>query len=561
MHKMWTLALAMYKSGGGLNGGAFLGKKKKIATTGRTGSTALVAVCFLPMAYMVLQISAGMYAAFRPEGQQALLLQFANAISAYLTLMFGIYHVASTLYFSSDNVYLLSLPVSPSQLAGARFINLLFYEYMVNAVVWIPYIVYGVMDNAGVAYYASAAVSFALLPVIPLAVCCFLVMLLMRLMPFFRNKDVFTIVAMSLLIVGMIAFSMILSSAQTMMGLGGNMPLGAISADSGLLLASKYLFPGLSFSANALAAAGSGQSLVSLLLYIACCALAFSVFLLLARFFYLRAVLSAQTVHARKPAREKRDDGQRSVFSALLHKEWRLLSRSPTALLNCVVGNFLMPVIFLISIFSSQAARGQGNMLRDLAESIPWGQDGVASLVLCVCFAGGMFLGGTNLISTTALSREGSANFAQLRSFPVSYMRQAAAKISLGVALGIGAVIVMLVAAGILLSMPIALIVPGLIVAAVAVLLVNILGFLLDLRRPRIHWENEQQAIKQNFNGVIVIFGGMALGGVIAVAAFMLLKGPVIVGVALVLAGAALSALLLRWLHKVITPWMMRIEL
>ncbi len=64
---------------------------------------------------------------------------------------------------------------------------------------------------------------------------------------------------------------------------------------------------------------------------------------------------------------------------------------------------------------------------------------------------------------------------------------------------------------GILTKAPVTLIILALILSAVTISASNFLGLILDLMRPKLNWDNETAAVKQNFNAMISMFGGMAM--------------------------------------------------
>lgn len=55
------------------------------------------------------------------------------------------------------------------------------------------------------------------------------------------------------------------------------------------------------------------------------------------------------------------------------------------------------------------------------------------------------------------------------------------------------------------------LIIPGLIVSFLGILLTSFIGILLELRFPKLNWDNEEKAVKQNMNFMMVMFGSMIL--------------------------------------------------
>ena len=79
-------------------------------------------------------------------------------------------------------------------------------------------------------------------------------------------------------------------------------------------------------------------------------------------------------------------------------------------------------------------------------------------------------------------------------------------------------------AVGILMMAPVALFIfkikayvvaIGLAVSIPGILFSAVLGLLIDVAMPKLNWDTEQKAVKQNFNGVIAILGSMGLSALI----------------------------------------------
>jgi ABC-2 type transport system permease protein len=109
------------------------------------------------------------------------------------------------------------------------------------------------------------------------------------------------------------------------------------------------------------------------------------------------------------------------------------------------------------------------------------------------------------------------------------------AKIMTGIILGMVATLSMLVAAIFILLPPIHLIILILIAGLVGVIFTSFIGILIDLNFPKLNWDNEQKAVKQNMNLMISILISSVVSAVVVI--------PVIIfhlNVWLVLAGLVL---------------------
>ena len=119
-----------------------------------------------------------------------------------------------------------------------------------------------------------------------------------------------------------------------------------------------------------------------------------------------------------------------------------------------------------------------------------------------------------NLVASTAVSREGN-NFWISKMIPVSAERQVLAKFFSGyviAALGTAVTAVILVAfAGV--SIPRMLIV--VIIGLLASVPMTAFNLLLDLMHPKLVWNNPQEAMKQNMNGLLGMVVSLILIGIL----------------------------------------------
>jgi len=198
---------------------------------------------------------------------------------------------------------------------------------------------------------------------------------------------------------------------------------------------------------------------------------------------------------------------QSSSLKVYVLKELKLLFRTPIYFINCVLMNFLWPVFLLIPIFSQNGGTGQ---LKILTEFLQGGRS--TGIVLGAFFAVMVFTSCSNAISTTAISREGK-NLFILKYIPMKYKEQLMAKVLSAVVLGAAGMCGVIILGMILLKLPLDLVLLMLIVGIVGILLTSFIGIFIDLNFPKLNWDTEQKAIKQNLNVIISMIICIALGG------------------------------------------------
>ncbi|MDR5658505.1 hypothetical protein RH915_03280 [Serpentinicella sp. ANB-PHB4] len=443
--------------------------------------------------------------------QEALLLSLGVVISSSIIFFFGFFYIISAFYFSKDTENLLPLPIKPYEIISAKFIQVVLYEYLTALIVLAPILImYGVKTSAGILYYFSALITFLIVPVVPLVFASFIVMIIMRFSNIGRNKDFLKLLGgISALIIG-IGFNIVMQRNLTgalsdpeaieQMLLEGSNSLAAVISS---------LFPGLNFAIQGLVNYNYMAGMLNMIIFIGITSLIFGVFLYLSERLYFKGILGLSQSNSKKRLLTKEvlknNTKSKAVIISYTTNELKLLFRTPTYFLNCILMSFIWPIFFLIPAFS------QPGGLQNLREVVINMQQTNGSLVIAIGFAIAIFITSTNSIASTAISREGQ-NYYVNKFIPVSYGIQIAAKVFAGSIIGligIGTVlIVSILAFGV--NIPIALLI--LITSLLGILFISMIGIMFDLYSPKLNWDNEQKAVKQNFN----VFYTMMIGSLIA---------------------------------------------
>jgi len=109
-----------------------------------------------------------------------------------------------------------------------------------------------------------------------------------------------------------------------------------------------------------------------------------------------------------------------------------------------------------------------------------------------------------NLITVTSLSREGT-NIYFMKLIPMSYVKQIQAKILSGVVVSMVGILFMLVPAWIFFKIQFHLIFFAFIASILGMIFMNYLGMIVDLIHPKLVWEQETAAVKNNLNSVFTM--------------------------------------------------------
>lgn len=457
-------------------------------------------------------MTSSLYEALASIGQQGALLGLALAVASAVVLAFGVFYVISVFYFAQDIEVLLPLPLRPGQIVTAKFITVLLYEYVTLLLLLGPLLlVYGMKDGGGILYYVYAVLVFLILPVIPLVLASLAAMAIMSFSNLARNKDRFRLWSGIFAIAASLGFNMVIQ--RTVNSRTGPEQLQQIllGGDNALLNVITRAFPTAQWAAHALLDAGKLTGLAWLLLLVGVSALIYLVFVALSQRFYFKGVVGIGEATARRvrlsDSQLAKGTARQSSLSALVAKELRILVRTPAYFLNCVLLVVLWPLLLYVPFMAQPGARGLGAMLTSFFDP-----SGASALVAGIVVALLLAISGGNVTAATAISREGSGFFV-LKYVPVSYRTVLAAKVLVGWLLTLAGAVILLAGGHFLLKLPVAFTAMMLVCAVAATLFTCLTGIMIDLWSPKLNWDNEQKAVKQNMNGLFNMLLQLVVAG------------------------------------------------
>lgn len=502
MRKFWILMRVQLKSGA-------------IATTDGTTKQwkklllyLVLLVCMLPTLVLIAMLFYYGFDYMRLLDQAGYLMNVGFLMTAVIIFLFSIFAIPSVYYFSKDIDHLLVLPIKPEVILTSKLAVCIVYEYLFAAAVLVPmYISFVLQIGFSFLSFLCFLVIFFTLPIYPLVLSSVLTMVIMRFVPFFNNRDRFNLIGGIIVVAAALGLSFWMQTMETEDMSAVLMAL--MDGNNSLMQFGTMLFP---FVPSAALSCFHGD-LLQLLLYLGITAISLVVFLICGKLLYFKgAIGGSETSHSRHTFDQKQlsESRHHSVFRTYLIKEFKILFRTPVFFTNCVLTALLMPIILTVAVYTSL----QGMDLRafitpQLLESIP----NLWCYVLVISFLVGSFMGGINMISSTAISREGT-NAYFMKFIPVPVETQAFAKAACGIIISAVSGWLLLIPLHLVLSYPIYLDLIFVVGSLVSVIMTNLFGILIDLLRPKLVWEQEAAAVKQNLNGVISILLSFLLAAV-----------------------------------------------
>lgn len=459
-----------------------------------------IAISLVPFVAMLGFGTAGLYrqlAAISQEGLLVALILVAMNISMFF---FGAIYILNVFYFSKDIENLLFMPFKASHILMAKLLTVVYYEYIFVGFFYVPIIiVYGVVSGGGVTFYGLALAIGLLLPFIPLILAALIVMVIMRFTNIGKHKELVRLFAGIAVLAVTLGFNI---GIQTMAG--GNIQtqdmIGLMTTNNGLMAYISRFFPGVSFSALALSSNDFITRWQNFAIYIGVIYLGIIIFLWVANRIYFAGAVGLSDISAKRQriseADWERNSRKQGMLQSVIQREWRLLLRSPVYFMNGVLTSVLIPGIFVLLYV---ILPNNDEQMQAFVQLLQFDEEG--SITLAIIFAVGIALSGMNGVTSTAITREGRG-VVFLRFLPVKTKTFYIGKGFVGMVLGfIGTLFVM----GVLYVMEVSPVILGIgiILAALGVAISAQSGLCIDMLHPKLDWDNEQQAMKQNMNVLI----------------------------------------------------------
>lgn len=494
--------------------------KKKMSPVLFMALMIILMIIFLGFPFAIM--TSELYDAAAQMGQEGVIVGLLLAMASIVVFIFGIAYSMATLYFSKDIEYLLPLPLKPFEILGAKFVTVLIYEYLTELMILLlPLAVYGVKSDASIVYWFVMIVILLLVPILPLVLACIINMIVMTFTNLGKHKDLLRTIG-SIVAIGLgLGTSMFMQRMESVSMTEADMLEKIISGNNSMISIATSIFPTSKFAAEAVAAKDPLNILGNLAIFLIITALSIVIFLIAGNKIYFKGALGVSETFSKREKLSKeqfsKSTSSSSPMKAYILKEIRMLVRTPVYFLNCVIMNFIWPLFFIIPIIIGSGAEVVGMMGQNT--DIIFNSE-IQGAVMGIIVSVMIFVCNTNLIACTAISREGK-NISFTKYIPMSYNKQLIAKAIVGMIFDL-INIVFLIILGIVVKAPLSFIVLSVILSLMVIIASNFLGIIVDLKKPKLNWDNESAAVKQNFTSMIVTFGAMIIAAINGILAFKL---------------------------------------
>lgn len=451
-----------------------------------------------------------------PLGVEPLGLQLMFHVICLFTVIFGINVIFNEFYFSNDIEYLLPWPLRAYQIIASKFTAAFYNENMMQFVLVLACIIgFGIGSKMGILSWLLSVIGIITLPVIPLAYCGILSILIMGFTKFIRSKDMIQKISVALM------FALVLLLVGSI-GFLQNMDIDSYvetlaSGDQTFLRIMNIIFPNVPLFIKTF----YDRSLLSLLAYIGVNALVIAIMLLLSELLYFRGVIGLTSSdngrQAKSIDRLLAGTRQHSAFWSYFMKDVRILVRTPVYFTNCIAMNFLWP-IFVYAMYKIQSRRLTLAELRHYYAH----KDLRIQLFFLLGIVGiSVIVAAINSLSSNAISREGK-HFSFMKYIPVPYFTQWHAKAFVGIIFPAAGVLLYVIPACLLVRVPLIQILIFILISLMAITFISYMGIYIDSIQPKLIWDDEMSSLRENYNTFFAMAIAIGFTLVVCVGGFFL---------------------------------------
>ena len=401
---------------------------------------------------------------------------------AILLGAFGsVFNTYSGLYLAKDNDLLLSMPIRASVIVASRLLSVYLMGLLYSAVVMIPaWIVYMVTDGITIGNVIGGIILTFLISVIVMVLSCLLGWVVAKISLKLKHRSMIT-VFVSLLFI--FAYYFFYFKAENML----------TDLLTNLVVYGDRI-KGSAYPLYAFGNVGVGD-VKSTIIVLAVVALVFFIMWYMIAGSFLSVATATGKVS--RTVYRKGDMKQQGMYKTMLDREFKHFTSSPTYMLNCGIGLFLMPI-------GAIALLVKGREMFALLTGVFGSQDGMVLLLLSLILCGVVSM---NVMTAPSISLEGKSLWIA-QSLPVTSWQVLRAKLDMQIILNIIPLALCLICVAFVYPFKAG----QLLIMSVHVLsyvfLMAVFGLFMGVMRPVLTWTNENMPVKQSAAVMITMFGG-----------------------------------------------------
>ena len=441
---------------------------------------------------------------------------FINGFLLFLEVLIIIRTVMVSMnvfYFSKDIENILHLPIKPIEILISKLSTIIFMNYELEILIGIiPFFIYGIYTYAKLSYFFNLVLLLIFFPIFATLIVSIIMIVLMKTIKLFRNKDIMQIAISFILVFGIMfsagkAIEYVFNNAEY---IEENQQLILNNINEKIIKINNY-FLNINPSANILLSKEILSKFINYLKLIIINFVALILFIFLGNKLYLKQLLKANFYTKKKNNKEiklNKRAKRNKIRISYIKKEFKLILKNPLFFIQSVYPVIMMTIMICVLISALVPAYNEilhREEYKEMLESLKFDIEAVC-IILGVIQITGLF----NYTSITSFSREGK-NAYIMKVLPIGLYKQFIYKNIPQIVLNIISSIVILIVIN--FQIP-AIGIKYILILFVLSFLITIINSnilcLIDLLMPRLEWDAEYEILKNNKNKllqyVLIIF-------------------------------------------------------
>jgi ABC-2 type transport system permease protein len=464
----------------------------------------------LPSYIMFIYSFVKMYDIFASLNQASFFLVIAILFSMIIILLFGLYQIIAYFYFSNEVKILMPMPIKTSHILISKFFVIYMIELLISVFTVLPFfLIYGIKSGIDIISWVYLSISFILIPIIPIVILVILTIVLMKLTHAFKYKDALRVIGMVIILVAALGFQFTLNKLIFSITPGGEQEYIEQLLNNNQFFVDKIVvyYPVISLVVNAVEADLLKASL-SVLILLLVSILSILLFSMILEKIFLNSYLKEQentTTKRSKKVNFNRNQSSSPAF-AISKVDFITLLKVPIYLFNCLSTIIIIPIL----LFIMPLAYGQDNINQTL--NIYYDNKNITWYFIILGLA---IFSTFNQIAPTTFSREGKTNWI-MRTLPISAKDHILGRFYTAFFTQLAFILITVSLFMLNIRQDYLLGLFAIILSCLASVPLIFIGIYIDLKRPLLKWDNPQQAVKQNLNGLISMAVGLLYGFLMA---------------------------------------------
>lgn len=462
----------------------------------------LIIIVMIAITYLSFEIIKMLVKINQPTIFLSVLFLILNIIMAFQIILAS----TNVYFFSKDLDMVLPLPIKAEELLIAKFNTILINLYFTELIFAIfPLIIYGILTSSGIIYYFYLIIVLLIFPILINLIVSIIMMFLIKLSKFIKNKDIFQII-ITLIFISLVfllefkVFNNVIGKIDNNSNIENEQIIEGISNFKMRLENINEYFLIINPTIKILNNYNKLNSIIYLLKIILIELIFLILFIFIGKKYYLKNILkNNNNFYIKKINKNNIEKKSRkiNIRKSYLKKEFKMLYRNPIFFIQCIFPTLILTIsivlIIIIALPNIQAILTSNLIGEEIEFSVDLS-------IICLVLGIIQFIFTISNISISSISREGK-NAILMKYIPVDFYKQFIYKTIPQIFLNNILIIIILILIKLIFSeFEIIYLFYIFILANLLNIINSKLMVIVDLIKPNLNWNADYEAIKNNNN-------------------------------------------------------------